>query len=319
LPASTTLEKRGRPDKRWTNGTGTKASNPPRMIKVDWRLGPAFHTARRVAAGTPAGGRRRPTPHQKRGHFRSYWTGQGRTTQVLRFIKSFWVNLDLVRPSERRHRARGHRRRNPTGHIARAPEPLPRPANQGFPQGTSTTRGHTPPQPPREACQVGPHQFAGIIIRCDHRKKERTLTFMVTRDIFQDLASLAHPIPERIEIDPTFDEDHHKIARRNTADAQHIYAKNLREAWEITEQDPFLAELAYARQVMLAAEKRLRLLIAYGREFVSPRPYRLEDLAHAAGMSISGVRTAYDDDEIDTVAGLTGAKPRRSTTAANDQ
>jgi hypothetical protein len=135
---------------------------------------------------------------------------------------------------------------------------------------------------------------------------------MVTRDIFQDLAALAHPMPERIEIDldPGADDDRHNIARRRTADAQRIYAQNLREAWGITQQDPLLAEVAYARQMMLAAEKRLRLLIAYGREFVSPRPYRLEDLAKAAGMSISGTRTAYDADEVDAVAALTAAAPR---------
>ncbi|GAA2756179.1 hypothetical protein GCM10009872_15390 [Actinopolymorpha rutila] len=35
-------------------------------------------------------------------------------------------------------------------------------------------------------------------------------------------------------------------------------------------------------------------MLAYGREFVHPRPYRLIDLASAAGMAVSGVRTAYD-------------------------
>lgn len=140
---------------------------------------------------------------------------------------------------------------------------------------------------------------------------------MVTRNIFADLACLAHPMPDRFDLDdPPFDDARHAIARRRTADAQRDYATNLREAWEITEQDPLLAELAYARKMMLAAEQRLRQLIAYGREFVAPRPYRLEDLAQAAGMSISGVRTAYDDDEIDAVATLTGAKPRRANPPA---
>ncbi|MET8848529.1 hypothetical protein [Amycolatopsis sp. NPDC004625] len=84
---------------RRSKGKGLKPAKPARMIKVGWRLGPAFHTARRVATEAPAetgDGRRRPTPHQRRGHFRTYWTGRGRTTPILRFIKPFWVNLDLV-------------------------------------------------------------------------------------------------------------------------------------------------------------------------------------------------------------------------------
>jgi hypothetical protein len=66
---------------------------------------------------------------------------------------------------------------------------------------------------------------------------------------------------------------------------------------------------------MLAAEAQVRLLIAYGREFTRPRPYRLEDLARAAGMSISGVRTAYDEDEIAEVTRLTGARASPPTRA----
>ncbi len=85
----------------------------------------------------------------------------------------------------------------------------------------------------------------------------------------------------------------------------------MRLAWDESGVDPLLGEIAEARRVMLAAEKRLRLLVAYGREFVEPRPYRLEDLAQSAGMSISGVRTAYDDDEVALLARLTGRRSRR--------
>jgi hypothetical protein len=73
--------------------------------------------------------------------------------------------------------------------------------------------------------------------------------------------------------------------------------------------DPLLTTLAGLRHQRLEAEMTSRLLVAYGREFVRPRPYRLIDLAEAAGMSISGIRTAYGDDEIDQVAKALGRKP----------
>ena len=75
-------------------------------------------------------------------------------------------------------------------------------------------------------------------------------------------------------------------------------------------EDPLLTLVERAREQMLAAERDLRLLLAYAREFAEPRPYRLEDLARAAGMSISGIRTAYDDDEIAEVAAITGLRAR---------
>ncbi|WP_436790554.1 hypothetical protein [Yinghuangia sp. YIM S10712] len=45
----------------------------------------------------------------------------------------------------------------------------------------------------------------------------------------------------------------------------------------------------------------LRALLAYAREF-RDQPYKLEELASAAGMSVSGVRTAYGPAEIWSVA-----------------
>jgi hypothetical protein len=59
-----------------------------------------------------------------------------------------------------------------------------------------------------------------------------------------------------------------------------------------------------------AAEHELRLLIACGRDFARPRPYRLEDLAQAAGYSVSGVRTAYGTDEVAEIVHRTGTMPR---------
>jgi hypothetical protein len=90
-------------------------------------------------------------------------------------------------------------------------------------------------------------------------------------------------------------------------------AENLRLARDEGGEDPLLTSLERARDRMLAAERDLRLLIAYAREFAEPRPYRLEDLARAAGMSISGVRTAYDHDEIAQIADMTALQPRQGT------
>jgi hypothetical protein len=53
----------------------------------------------------------------------------------------------------------------------------------------------------------------------------------------------------------------------------------------------------------------MRLLIAYGRRFTHPRPYKLVDLANAAGMSISGVRISFDEEEVAQAADILGRPP----------
>lgn len=70
--------------------------------------------------------------------------------------------------------------------------------------------------------------------------------------------------------------------------------------------DPLLTTLAGLRRQRLELDSAMRRLLAYGREFVRPRPYRLVDLADAAGMSISGVRTAYDAEDVAQVVAATG-------------
>ena len=71
--------------------------------------------------------------------------------------------------------------------------------------------------------------------------------------------------------------------------------------------DVLLAALAEARRRRDTADRDIRLLLAYGREVASPRPYRLADLAEAAGMSISGVRTACTPADVDDVTSLLAA------------
>jgi hypothetical protein len=66
----------------------------------------------------------------------------------------------------------------------------------------------------------------------------------------------------------------------------------------MTSSDTLLTALADARQRKQRADDDIRLLLAYARTLTQPRPYRLTDLARAAGMSISGVRTAYTNDDV---------------------
>ena len=68
--------------------------------------------------------------------------------------------------------------------------------------------------------------------------------------------------------------------------------------------DVLLAALADARQRKEQADRDMRLLLAYAREIAAPRPYRLADLSEAAGMSVSGVRTAYTTSDIEHVIRL---------------
>jgi hypothetical protein len=88
-----------------------------------------------------------------------------------------------------------------------------------------------------------------------------------------------------------------------------LVAQRLRATAEIVGfhgHDPLLTTLAGLRRQRHDLDAATRRLLAYGREFTRPRPYRLADLADAAGMSISGVRTAYDVEEMRQVAEATG-------------
>ena len=78
--------------------------------------------------------------------------------------------------------------------------------------------------------------------------------------------------------------------------------------------DPLLHALHEARGRKLRAEEDIRTLIAYAREFTRPRPYRLIDLAQAAGMSISGVRTAYAPRDVERAARLLQQVPPAAET-----
>jgi hypothetical protein len=77
----------------------------------------------------------------------------------------------------------------------------------------------------------------------------------------------------------------------------------------LSDGDAVLSALADAHVRRMRAEEETRLLLAYARRFVYPHPYTFGELAQAAGMSISGVRTAFGAEDVDKVAAATGLVP----------
>ena len=66
-------------------------------LALGWQLGPALHAARQQAreqTGAPTG--RRQPPHQRGASLRTYWTGKGRRIPRLKFVKPYYVSLDLL-------------------------------------------------------------------------------------------------------------------------------------------------------------------------------------------------------------------------------
>lgn len=124
-------------------------------------------------------------------------------------------------------------------------------------------------------------------------------------DRFDEIAAILSRQPERDELDERAnglaDSELAELMRQrqqHVADRMRTGARRGRTGSD----DPVLGTLAALYRQRLDAESNIRLLLAYAREFVEPRPYRLVDLAQAAGMSVSGVRTAYTTDEIHQVA-----------------
>ena len=77
--------------------------------------------------------------------------------------------------------------------------------------------------------------------------------------------------------------------------------------------EPLLSALKEAVSQRAEADARIRELLAYARAFAGPHPYTLSELAQVTGMSISGVRTAYDADDIAAVTAATGLSPMPGT------
>jgi hypothetical protein len=135
------------------------------------------------------------------------------------------------------------------------------------------------------------------------------------RDTFEDIAAILNPMPEPDDLARGGDDGYDAAVDACITERQ-LMVEQMRLAWDEGDVDPLLSAVAAARRARERAETEIRQLLAYGREFASPRPYTLADLAEAAGMSISGTRTAYSDHDIQAVAHETGGRPQQRRSQA---
>jgi Uncharacterized protein family UPF0016 len=143
-------------------------------------------------------------------------------------------------------------------------------------------------------------------LNCNFCNSGVSMTCMAAHDICTDIAAVLNPMPAPADSGEDEGWGEATAAAMQERDDE---ADQLRLAWEEGCIDPLLSTLAGLRAQRLRLEADTRLLIAYARRFTHPRPYKLIDLAEAAGMSISGARIAYDDDELDQLAELLGRPP----------
>ncbi|MEV4334197.1 hypothetical protein AB0K02_27330 [Streptomyces sp. NPDC049597] len=128
--------------------------------------------------------------------------------------------------------------------------------------------------------------------------------------LISDIAAIRFPLPVPGSVTPP---DLYFEACEQAERLRAEEAENLQAASDGLDADPLLLALQDARARKAAADAEIRRLLAYGREFHGARPYRLESLSEASGMTISGVRTAYGHDEITEVAREVRRDPNRRT------
>lgn len=130
-------------------------------------------------------------------------------------------------------------------------------------------------------------------------------------DLIGDIAAIHIPLPTPGSVTP---EECFPDALDQALKDRQDYAGSLDALCDDLKEDPLLVALGNARARKEAAETEIRQLLAYAREFHGDRPYKLEPLAEASGMSVSGIRTAYKDSELDAVALRVGRNPNSRRT-----
>jgi hypothetical protein len=131
-------------------------------------------------------------------------------------------------------------------------------------------------------------------------------------DTARELALIFCPDPaDRLEDeDDTAYQARLKAARAARAEAE-IHFRSVE-----VDDDPLLDQLRQISATKRHLEELTRLVLAYARDFTRPEPYRLQALANATGMSVSGVRTAYGEQQKHAVADRIKRSDRDNTVHA---
>ncbi|MFR0359374.1 hypothetical protein [Streptomyces sediminimaris] len=129
---------------------------------------------------------------------------------------------------------------------------------------------------------------------------------VVIMDLIGDIAAIRIPLPQHGDVTP---EELYTEAREKAEQARADYASALEVPHDDLREDPQLIAPGNARAAREAADREIRHLLAHGRDFHGGRPYKLQPLARAGGMTPSGIRTAYGPSETETVARGIGRTP----------
>jgi len=133
---------------------------------------------------------------------------------------------------------------------------------------------------------------------------------MPSQGPLDDILAIRWPVPHFLEDDRT--PAHERAAavddahRRRAAFSRGVGTAAPKDG---PDRDPLLVALEELVEIKRAADERIRLLLAYGRVYVTPRPHTLETLGRAAGLTPSGASRAFGAKEVLAVGNLTGRRP----------
>ena len=96
--ASTVLDAQPVPKSRIARAWRGTEGKPPVLTNIGWKIGPALSKARRKAeeSASLGGVGQGQRPHQRCAHFKTVWTGKGRSIPKTVLIAPYWVHRDQL-------------------------------------------------------------------------------------------------------------------------------------------------------------------------------------------------------------------------------